>query len=121
MRLVAVEPSSCPTLTEGRFDYDFGDTAGMTPLLPMYTLGHDFMPPSIHAGGLRYHGDSPIISTLVKCGRMEAVAYPQGKTFEAAVQFAEHRGQDAGARDRPRHPRRHRRGARGEGDRARSA
>ena len=59
---VAVEPSSCPTLTEGRFDYDFGDTAGMTPLLPMYTLGHEFMPPSIHAGGLRYHGDSPIIS-----------------------------------------------------------
>ena len=62
MRLVAVEPSSCPTLTEGRFDYDFGDTAGMTPLLPMYTLGHEFMPPAIHAGGLRYHGDAPIIS-----------------------------------------------------------
>ena len=59
VRLVAVEPSSCPTLTEGRFEYDFGDTAGMTPLLPMYTLGHDFMPPTIHAGGLRYHGDSP--------------------------------------------------------------
>ena len=92
VRLVAVEPSSCPTLTEGRFDYDFGDTAGMTPLLPMFTLGHDFIPPSIHAGGLRYHGDSPIISTLVKCGRMEAVAYPQGKTFEAAVQFANTEG-----------------------------
>ncbi len=88
VRLVAVEPSSCPTLTEGTFEYDFGDTAGMTPLMPMYTLGHDFVPPSIHAGGLRYHGDSPIISTLVRCGRMEAVAYPQGKTFEAAVQFA---------------------------------
>src|SRR3954452_13118328 len=88
VRLVAVEPSSCPTLTEGSFDYDFGDTAGMTPLLPMYTLGHYFVPPSIHAGGLRYHGDSPIISSLVKSGRMEAVAYPQGKTFEAAVQFA---------------------------------
>ena len=68
VRLVAVEPSSCPTLTEGAFDYDFGDTAGMTPLLPMYTLGHDFVPPSIHAGGLRYHGDSPIISSLVKAG-----------------------------------------------------
>ena len=92
VRLVAVEPSSCPTLTEGTFEYDFGDTAGMTPLLPMYTLGHDFVPPSIHAGGLRYHGDSPIISTLVQCGRMEAIAYPQGKTFEAAVQFARTEG-----------------------------
>jgi len=92
VRLVAVEPSSCPTLTEGRFDYDFGDTAGMTPLLPMYTLGHEFVPPTIHAGGLRYHGDSPIISALVECGRMEAVAYPQGKTFEAAVQFARTEG-----------------------------
>ncbi|MET0275784.1 MAG: TrpB-like pyridoxal phosphate-dependent enzyme [Acidimicrobiia bacterium] len=92
VRLVAVEPSSCPTLTEGAFEYDFGDTAGMTPLLAMYTLGHDFMPPTIHAGGLRYHGDSPIISALVQCGRMEAVAYPQGKTFEAAVQFARTEG-----------------------------
>jgi tryptophan synthase beta chain len=92
VRLVAVEPSSCPTLTEGRFDYDFGDTAGMTPLLSMYTLGHDFVPPPIHAGGLRYHGDSPIVSSLVRSGRMEAVAYPQGKTFEAAVQFANAEG-----------------------------
>ncbi|MCU1463287.1 MAG: tryptophan synthase subunit beta [Acidimicrobiales bacterium] len=92
VRLVAVEPSSCPTLTGGRFDYDFGDTAGMTPLLPMYTLGHDFIPPPIHAGGLRYHGDSPIISNLVKAGRMEAVAYPQGKVFEAALQFARTQG-----------------------------
>jgi tryptophan synthase beta chain len=92
VRLVAAEPSSCPTLTEGRFEYDFGDTAGMTPLLPMYTLGHDFVPPSIHAGGLRYHGDSPIISALVKSGRMEAVAYPQGKTFEAAIEFANAEG-----------------------------
>jgi len=92
VRLVAVEPSSCPTLTKGAFDYDFGDVAGMTPLLPMFTLGHDFVPPSIHAGGLRYHGDSPIISKLVKDGRMEAVAYPQGKVFEAAVQFARAEG-----------------------------
>jgi tryptophan synthase beta chain len=92
VRLVAVEPSSCPTLTEGAFDYDFGDATGSTPLLPMYTLGHDFVPPPIHAGGLRYHGDSPIISTLVKCGRVEAVAYPQGPTFEAAVQFARAEG-----------------------------
>ena len=92
VRLVAVEPSSCPTLTGGRFDYDFGDTAGMTPLLAMYTLGHEFVPPSIHAGGLRYHGDAPIICNLVKAGRMEAVAYPQGKVFEAAVQWARTEG-----------------------------
>jgi tryptophan synthase beta chain len=95
VRLVAVEPLSCPTLTQGRFDYDFGDTAGLTPLLPMYTLGHDFVPPSIHAGGLRYHGDSPLISALVRDGRMEAVAYPQGKVFEAAVQFARTEGKVA--------------------------
>jgi tryptophan synthase beta chain len=95
VRLLAVEPSSCPTLTEGRFEYDFGDVAGMTPLLPMYTLGHEFIPPSIHAGGLRYHGDSPIISDLVKSGRMEAVAYPQGKVFEAAVEFARTEGRIA--------------------------
>jgi tryptophan synthase beta chain len=92
VRLVAVEPSSCPTLTVGTFEYDFGDTAGFTPLLPMYTLGHDFVPPPIHAGGLRYHGDSPIISALVKAGRMEAVAYPQSKVFEAGVQFARTQG-----------------------------
>jgi tryptophan synthase beta chain len=92
VRLVAVEPTSCPTLTDGHFDYDFGDTAGLTPLLPMYTLGHDFVPPPIHAGGLRYHGDAPIISNLVKAGRMEAVAYPQSKVFEAAVQFARTQG-----------------------------
>ena len=115
VRLVAVEPSSCPTLTEGRFDYDFGDTAGMTPLLPMYTLGHDFIPPSIHAGGLRYHGDSPIISTLVKCGRMEAVAYPQGKTFEAAVQFANTEGKLPAPETGHAIRAADRRGARGEG------
>ncbi|MGI8809661.1 MAG: TrpB-like pyridoxal phosphate-dependent enzyme [Acidimicrobiales bacterium] len=92
VRLMAVEPSSCPTLTSGRFEYDFGDTAGMTPLLAMYTLGHDFVPPPIHAGGLRYHGDAPIVSNLVQSGRMEAVAYPQGKVFESAVQFARTQG-----------------------------
>jgi tryptophan synthase beta chain len=95
VRLVAAEPASCPTLTEGRFDYDFGDTVGMTPLLPMYTLGHEFMPPPIHAGGLRYHGDAPIISLLVKSGRMEAVAYPQGKVFEAGRTFANVEGKVA--------------------------
>jgi tryptophan synthase beta chain len=92
VRLMAVEPSSCPTLTSGRFDYDFGDVAGMTPLLAMYTLGHDFVPPTIHAGGLRYHGDAPIVSNLVRSGRMEAVAYPQGKVFEVALQFARTQG-----------------------------
>jgi len=92
VRLVAAEPSSCPTLTEGAFDYDFGDSAGMTPLLAMYTLGHEFVPPPIHAGGLRYHGDAPIVSSLVRSGRMEAVAYPQGKTFEASIQFANAEG-----------------------------
>ena len=117
VRLLAAEPSSCPTLTEGRFDHDFGDTAGMTPLLPMYTLGHDFVPPPIHAGGLRYHGDAPIISNLVRAGRMEAVAYPQTATFDAAVQFANAEGKLAAPGDRPRHPRRARRGARREGRR----
>jgi len=92
VEMLAVEPESCPTLTAGAFDYDFGDTMGMTPLLPMYTLGHEFVPPSIHAGGLRYHGDAPIISNLVKNGRMQAVAYPQGKVFEAAVQWARTQG-----------------------------
>jgi tryptophan synthase beta chain len=92
VRLVAVEPSSCPTLTEGRFEYDYGDAAGVAPLLAMYTLGHDFVPPAIHAGGLRYHGDAPVISALVRSGRMEAVAYPQGRTFEAALEFAHTEG-----------------------------
>jgi tryptophan synthase beta chain len=92
VRLLAVEPASCPTLTAGRYEYDFGDTAGFAPLLLMYTLGHDFVPPSIHAGGLRYHGDSPIISALVRSGRMQAVAYPQSKTFEAAITWARTQG-----------------------------
>lgn len=92
LRFVAVEPASCPTLTAGKIEYDFGDTAGMTPLIRMYTLGHDFVPPAIHAGGLRYHGDSPLISGLVEHGYLEAVAYPQGKVFEAAVQFARSEG-----------------------------
>lgn len=92
VRLLAVEPLSCPTLTQGTYGYDFGDTAGMTPMMEMYTLGADFMPPTIHAGGLRYHGDAPIISSLVHSGRMEAIAYPQSKTFEAAAMFAKVEG-----------------------------
>lgn len=95
VRLLAVEPLSCPTLTQGQFDYDFGDAADFTPLPRMYTLGHNFVPPSIHAGGLRYHGVSPLISALVRDGRMEAAAYPQGKVFEAAVQFARAEGKVA--------------------------
>jgi tryptophan synthase beta chain len=92
IRLVASEPASCPTLTAGRFEYDFGDVAGLTPLLQMYTLGHEFVPPAIHAGGLRYHGDAPIISNLVSNGLMEAVAYAQTAVFEAAVQWARTQG-----------------------------
>ena len=92
VRVVAVEPTAAPTLTKGRFEYDLGDQAGMTPLLPMYTLGADFIPAPIHAGGLRYHGDSPIVSLLAKEGHIEAVAYPQSKVFEAAVQFARTEG-----------------------------
>ncbi|HEX2053063.1 MAG TPA: TrpB-like pyridoxal phosphate-dependent enzyme [Actinomycetota bacterium] len=92
VRFIAVEPTACPTLTEGTFEYDFGDTAETTPLLEMYTLGHGFVPPPIHAGGLRYHGDSPSLSRLVKDGVIEAVAYPQSKVFEAAVQFARSEG-----------------------------
>jgi tryptophan synthase beta chain len=91
-RIVAVEPSSCPSLTKGEFRYDFGDTAGMTPLLMMYTLGHEFVPPKIHAGGLRYHGMAPTVSHLHKLGIIDAVAYPQATVFEAAVQFAQTEG-----------------------------
>jgi tryptophan synthase beta chain len=91
-RFIAVEPTAAPTLTKGRFDYDLGDQAGMTPLIQMYTLGADFVPAPIHAGGLRYHGDSPLVSLLVKEGAVEAVAYPQSKVFEAAVQFARTEG-----------------------------
>jgi tryptophan synthase beta chain len=87
-RLLAAEPAACPTLTRGRYAYDFGDTVGMTPLMPMYTLGHDFVPPPVHAGGLRYHGDAPSLSALVKEGLMEAKAIPQTAAFEAAVRFA---------------------------------
>ena len=88
MRFLATEPAACPTLTKGRFAYDFGDTAKMTPLLPMYTLGHDFVPAGIHAGGLRYHGASPLVSQLVHAGVVEARAVPQLACFDAAVQFA---------------------------------
>jgi tryptophan synthase beta chain len=92
VRFLAAEPAACPTLTRGVYGYDYGDTAGLTPLMPMYTLGHDFVPPPVHAGGLRYHGDSPIVCALVKAGLVEARAYRQNETFEAAVQFARTEG-----------------------------
>jgi tryptophan synthase beta chain len=87
-RFVAAEPAACPTLTRGAYRYDFGDTVGLTPLMPMYTLGHDFVPAPVHAGGLRYHGDSPIVCGLVKHGLVEARSYKQNETFAAAVRFA---------------------------------
>jgi len=91
-RIVAVEPESCPKLTRGEFRYDFGDTVGMTPLIPMYTLGHEFIPPKIHAGGLRYHGAGPIISQLLKDNLIEANAAHQNECFEAGVAFARSEG-----------------------------
>jgi tryptophan synthase beta chain len=91
-RFVAAEPAACPTLTRGRYAYDFGDTVGMTPLMPMYTLGHDFVPPPVHAGGLRYHGDAPGLCALVKEGLIEAKAIAQTAAFEAAVRFARTEG-----------------------------
>ena len=92
VRLVAVEPESCPTLTRGHYAYDAGDTAGLTPLMLMYTLGRNFIPPAIHAGGLRYHGDSPLVSQLCHERLVEAVAVAQRATFEAGVVFARAEG-----------------------------
>jgi tryptophan synthase beta chain len=88
VRLLAMEPTSCPTLTKGVYEFDYGDTAKMAPIAKMYTLGHDFMPPGIHAGGLRYHGASPLVSQLVNAGVIEARAAAQRSCFEAAVQFS---------------------------------
>ncbi|ACL16031.1 TrpB-like pyridoxal phosphate-dependent enzyme [Methanosphaerula palustris] len=90
--IIGVEPASCPTLTRGLYTYDLADEAGYTPLLKMFTLGHDFVPPSMHAGGLRYHGDSPIVSRLVHDGVMRAVAYHQSEVFDAAQTFARTEG-----------------------------
>jgi len=92
VRVIGAEPTSCPTMTRGPFAYDFGDLAKKTPLLPMYTLGHDYVPAPIHAGGLRYHGMSPIISHLLRLGLIEAAAYDQIATFEAGVQWARTEG-----------------------------
>ncbi len=92
IRFIAVEPVACPTITKGRYDYDFGDTAQMTPLLKMHTLGSDFIPPAIHAGGLRYHGMAPLVSLLVDKKLMEARAYHQLEVFEAALSFTRAEG-----------------------------
>lgn len=92
IRIIGVEPAACPTMTKGVYAYDFGDKSGMTPLLKMDTLGHDFIPPGIHAGGLRYHGMAPLVSLLHRAGVIEAVSYPQVKCFEAAVLFARAEG-----------------------------
>jgi tryptophan synthase beta chain len=91
-RFLATEPAACPTLTKGRFAYDYGDTAKVAPVVPMYTLGHDFVPAPVHAGGLRYHGDAPSLSMLVREGHMQAKAYTQNEVFEAAVLFARSQG-----------------------------
>ena len=91
-RLAAVEPTATPSLTKGTYTFDYGDTAKMAPVVKMHTLGHDFVPPSIHAGGLRYHGMAPMVSALVDAGLIDAVAVPQKATFEAAIQFARAEG-----------------------------
>jgi tryptophan synthase beta chain len=92
LKVLACEPASCPSLTKGEYRYDFGDAVGMTPLLPMHTLGHGFVPAKIHAGGLRYHGAAPLVSHVLKAGEMEAVAYHQIECFEAGVLFARSEG-----------------------------
>lgn len=92
IRFVATEPTACPTMTKGPFRYDFGDTGHMTPLLKMNTLGHTFVPPAIHSGGLRYHGMAPLVSHLKELGIIEPVAYHQNTVFEAAIQFARTEG-----------------------------
>ncbi|MEN6519932.1 MAG: TrpB-like pyridoxal phosphate-dependent enzyme [Armatimonadota bacterium] len=92
LRAIAVEPASCPSLTKGEYRYEFGDTAQMTPLFKMYTLGNDFVPPGIHAGGLRYHAMAPLVSLCYDQGLIEAVAYPQLDVFDAAIRFAKAEG-----------------------------
>jgi len=92
VQYIAAEPKACPSLTEGEYRYDFGDTAGMTPKLKMHTLGSDFTPPKIHAGGLRYHGVAPTISALVEEGRIKARAYEQLEVLQAGILFAKAEG-----------------------------
>ena len=115
-RIIAAEPAACPTLTRGVYGYDYGDTVGMTPLMPMYTLGHDFVPPPVHAGGLRYHGDAPMVCGLVKAGRDRGARLQAERDVRGGravrAHGGDHPGARAGARD-PRGDRGGRRGARG--------
>lgn len=92
VEIIGVEPKSCPSVTKGEFDFDFGDVAGMVPIMKMHTLGHSFIPPTIHAGGLRYHGMSPLVSHLMNLGQMKAEAYHQNECFEAGVLFSRTEG-----------------------------
>ena len=121
IRYVAAEPAACPTLTRGVYAYDFGDTAGLTPLMPMYTLGHDFVPPPVHAGGLRYHGDSPMVCGLVKAGVGRGARLPPERDVRGGRAVRPHRGHHPGARARARDPRGDRGGRGGQARRARSA
>ena len=106
VRFVAAEPAACPTLTRGVYAYDFGDTVGLTPLMPMYTLGHDFVPPPVHAGGLRYHGDAPMLCGAREGGpRSRRAPTSRTRRSRRRVQFAAHRGHHPGARARARDPR----------------
>ncbi len=91
-RFVAVEPTACPKITKGKYTYDYGDTAMLTPMMKMHTLGHTFVPPAIHAGGLRYHGMAPLVSMAKELGLVEARAYPQSRCFDAALQFVRAEG-----------------------------
>ena len=111
-RFVAAEPAACPTLTRGVYRYDFGDTVGLTPLMPMYTLGHDFVPPPVHAGGLRYHGDAPMVCGLVQGRRGRGARLQPERDLRGGGPVRPHRGDHPGARARPRDPRGDRRGAR---------
>ena len=91
-KIVAIEPASCPSLTKGKYAYDFGDTGKLTPLVRMHTLGSSFMPPAVHAGGLRYHGMAPLISHIKELGLIDAKAYNQIEVFKAGIEFAKCEG-----------------------------
>ena len=107
---MACEPHSCPSMSRGQYRYDFGDTTKLTPLIKMFTLGHSFVPPGIHAGGLRYHGMAPMVSLGAKLGLIEAAAFHQIECFEAAQLFAADRGHHPRPRNLARHPRGDQRG-----------
>ena len=118
LRIIAVEPTACPSLTKGKYAYDFGDTVGLTPLVKMHTLGHTFVPAPVHAGGLRYHGMAPLVCKLYDEGSIEAVAVPQLGTFAGSPAVRAHGRHSAGPRVGTRHTRGYRRGAALQGGRA---